>query len=214
MLTDGRQRIDYVCALAIALFFPLALRLPPADDVVRTGADRSVLSLVRSSVLAVGTCRSLLALVGTLMWRGTARGNRVDIGNGNTGYGDGICETQRFRRDNRGGCGHGYFRRLRSRSITTSSRGMLQFLSVELRQMALTPQMPGVYTLQQQSLVLDTMNRLADKLPYYFPAAILLSDSRHVRRECAGGQLLSAHRGNFRATDSASFRSGNSPNGW
>ena len=172
MLTDGRQRIDYVCALAIALFFPLALRHPPLTIL-------SVLGLIGVYYLWFArqywllALSILLALVGTLMWRGAAAGIVLISGMVVPAMVMAFVRGKGFGATTAVAAGtvfpaiaiavnYGFFAR------------MLQFLGVELRQMALTAQMPGIYTSQQQNLVLDTMNRLADKLPYYFPAAILL----------------------------------------
>jgi hypothetical protein len=172
MLTDGRQRIDYVCALAIALFFPLALRFPPLTML-------SVLGLIGVYYLWFArqywllALSILLALVGTLEWRGIAAGIIMISGMVVPAMAMAIVRDRGYGATTAVAAGtvfpvvaiavnYGFFAHT------------LQFLSVELRQMALKAQMPGVYTPQQQNLILDTMNRLADKLPYYFPAAMLL----------------------------------------
>lgn len=172
METDARRRVDYVCALAIALFFPLALRHPPLMML-------SVLGLIGVHYLWYArqywllALSMTLALVGTLMWRGTPAGVVLITGMAIPAMVMAIVR----------GKGYGTATAVAAGVLFPVSAiainygffaSMLQFLSVELKRMALTAQMPGVYTVQQQGLILDTMNRLADKLPYYFPAAILL----------------------------------------
>ncbi len=172
MQAASRQRIDYACASAIALFFPLTLRYPPLMML-------SVLGLIgiyflwftrQYGLLALSV---LLALAGTLMWRGTAAGIVLIVGMIIPGM---VMAFARFR-------GRGVTTAVTAGSALPALAiavnygffaSMLKFLGVELKRTALTASMPGVYTPQQQSLIIDTMNHLADKLPYYFPAAILL----------------------------------------
>jgi uncharacterized protein YybS (DUF2232 family) len=172
MQTDGRRRIEYVCALAIALFFPLALRHPPLTIL-------SVLGLIGVYYLWFArqywllALSILLALVGTSMWRGIAAGIVLISGMVIPAMTIAFMRGKGFGTKTAVVAGTLFPAIAIAINYDFFSR-MLQFLSVELRQMALNAQMPGVYTLQQQSLIFDTMNRLADKLPYYFPAAILM----------------------------------------
>ncbi len=50
---------------------------------------------------------------------------------------------------------------------------MLAFLAEEMRRTAITTVAPGVYTPDQQRLLMNTFGQLADKLPYYFPATLV-----------------------------------------
>jgi hypothetical protein len=172
MLTDGRQRIDYVCALAIALFFPLALRHPPLTML-------SVLGLIGVYYLWFArqywllALSILLAFVGTLEWRGATAGIILISGMAIPAMVMAIVRGKGFGAATAIAAGTAFPAIAIAVNYGFCVR-MLQFLGVELRQMALKTQMPGIYTPQQQSLIFDTMNRLADKLPYYFPATILL----------------------------------------
>jgi uncharacterized protein YybS (DUF2232 family) len=172
MLTDGRRRIDYVCALAIALFFPLALRHPPLMIL-------SVLGLIGVYYLWLArqywllALSLMLALIGTLMWRGTGGGIVLISGLVLPAMAMAFVRSKGFGAGTAVAAGTFFPAIVIAVNYDFFAR-LVRFLGVELRQMALTAQMPGVYTLQQQNLVIDTMNRFADNLPYYFPAAILL----------------------------------------
>jgi uncharacterized protein YybS (DUF2232 family) len=166
-----RRGIEYVCALAVALAFPLALRYPPLAVISVLGMT-GVYYLWFSRQHWLLALSVMLALIGTVMWRGIPAGGLLVVGL--------LIPSLALAHLRRRGVGT-------SAAVTLAAivpvaailakydyfLQMLDIMAIDLRQRAVAMQTPGFYSVEQQRMLLDTMNRLADKLPYFFPAALL-----------------------------------------
>lgn len=172
MAADSRQRVEYVCGLAIALFLPLALRYPLLTILAILGLV-GIYYLWFARQYWLLSLSLALALVGTVMWRGTIAGIVLIVGM--------VAPAMLMSYARSRGLGPAATVSIGTLFPVAAVAAnypffarMLDFMAAELRQTAYSAQMPGFYTPQQQQVVLDTLTRLADKLPYYYPATILL----------------------------------------
>jgi hypothetical protein len=195
MATDSRQRIEYVCGLAIALFFPLVLRYPPLAILSVFGLIGVYYLWFARQYLTLGLSLTL-AIVGTVMWRGSIAGIVLMTGLV-------IPSMVMSYMRNRGigpapAVAAGALFPVLAVAVNFSFFvKMLEFLATQLKQTAYSAQMPGFYTPQQQQIVLDTMTRLADNLPYYYPAAILMLIVSLFSAGVLGGNYLVRAMGHF-----------------